>query len=186
MEPTMNAPPTQRIYCGHGSHSVHTPACEAAQPAIPPVPTIADVVPAYRIMTREVICAREDLEVGSLMDLIVRRHIGCVPIVDERGHPIGMVTKFDLVEQLLAARQPEAGVPPLVASQVMMPLAITLDEHATIAHAAAMMSIEDVHHVPIVADSGCLIGVVSTMDIVRWLASNDGVFGSDERSDSPR
>ena len=60
----------------------------------------------------------------------------------------------------------------------MMPLAFTLDEHATIDHVAAMMSIEGVHHVPIVAESGCLIGVVSSLDIVRWLATNDGLVDS--------
>jgi CBS domain-containing protein len=86
-----------------------------------------------------------------------------------------MVTKFDLIEQLLAAREAEGARLALTAADVMMPLAITLDEHATVAHAAAMMSVEDVHHVPIVAEGGALIGVVSTMDIVRWLAANDGM-----------
>ena len=63
----------------------------------------------------------------------------------------------------------------------MMPLALTLGEHATVAQAAALMSLEDVHHVPIVADSGRLIGVVSTFDIVRWLATNDGFVGGAAR-----
>jgi CBS domain-containing protein len=56
----------------------------------------------------------------------------------------------------------------------MMPLAITLGQRATVAHVAALMASEDVHHVPIVDDHGRLIGVVSTMDIIRWLARNDG------------
>ena len=177
MDPATTEPPTQRIYRGHGTHSVRMPFWEADEPAIAKVPTIADIVPACRIMSREVICAREDLEVAALMDLFVRHHIGCVPIVDDRGHPIGMVTKLDLVEQLICARDPEPAAPALVASQVMMPLALTLDERATVAHAAALMSIEAIHHVPIVAGSGCLIGVISSMDVVRWLASNDGVPG---------
>jgi len=42
------------------------------------------------------------------------------------------------------------------------------------------MAIEDVHHVVIVADSGALVGVVSTMDIVRWLTANDSAAASDE------
>jgi CBS domain-containing protein len=146
---------------------------------VPTVPTIADLVPVFQVMTREVICAREDLEIGSLMDLMVSRHIGCVPIVDDRGRPIGMVTKFDLLEQLCAAHNPDTVSPPARASDVMMQLAFTLDEHATVAHAAAMMSVEDVHHVPIVADGGGLIGVVSTMDIVRWLVANDGMLRAD-------
>ena len=161
------------------------PICEDDDAALLRLPTIADLLPARRIMSRDVICAREDLEVEALMDLMMRRRIGCVPVVDDRGRPIGMVTKFDLVEQLLAARG-DSGAPAVTTTgQVMMPLAITLDEHATIAHAAAMMSLEDVHHVAIVAGGGALIGIVSTMDIVRWLASNDGVIARDDQAIPP-
>ena len=169
--------PTQHIYRGRGSHAVRVPEYELDTAGVSPVPTIADRVPVSQIMSREVICAREDLEVAALMDLMVRRHIGCVPVINERGRPIGMVTKFDLVEQMQFSRtRAEA---PATAGALMMPLAITLDERASVAHAAALMAIEDVHHVAIVADSGALIGVVSSMDIVRWLAGNDGVMISD-------
>jgi len=179
MAPTTSAPPTQHIFRGRGSHSVRVPVCDTEDPGLLQVPTIADLVPACRIMSREVVCAREDLEVDALMDLVMRRHIGCLPIVDERGHPVGMITKLDLVEYLLAARNPATAPPVTSAGQLMMPLAITLDEHASVAHAAAMMSVEGVHHVPIVSDGGGLIGVVSTMDVVRWLAANDGVLVTD-------
>jgi CBS-domain-containing membrane protein len=138
------------------------------------VPTIADLVPATWIMSGDVIHAREDATVDHVMQLMVRRHIGCVPIVDGRNHPIGMVTKRDLVENWVISRDADAAPPALTVGQLMMPLALTLDEHATVAHTAAMMAVEDVHHVPIVAESGCLIGIVSSFDIVRWLAANDG------------
>jgi CBS domain-containing protein len=180
MDPMTHSPPTQHVYRGHGNHSVRVPVCETHDDDVVRVPTVADLVPARRIMSREVVCAREDLDVSALLDLMVRRHIGCVPVVDDRGRPIGMVTKFDVVEQQLASR----GGTPLAttAGALMMPLAITLDEHATVAHAAAMMSVEDVHHVAIVSDGGALIGVISSMDIVRWLASNDGTVATDQPS----
>jgi CBS domain-containing protein len=188
MAPTTLVPPTQHIYRGRGGHALRTPPYDPEQPALPQVPTIADLVPACRIMSREVVCARDDLEVTALMDLMMRRHIGCVPIVDDRGHPIGMVTKLDLVEYLVAARAAipdDLGGPFAVASQLMMPLAITLDEHATVAHVAAMMSVEGVHHVPIVAAGGALIGVVSTMDVMRWLTDNDRVVEPEPASLAP-
>ena len=179
MQPTPSSPPTQHVYRGHGKHSVRLAVCQTDDDGLLQVPTIADLVPVRRIMTREVVCAREDLDLGTLMDLMIRRHIGCVPIVDERGRPIGMVTKFDAVEQRVAA--PAAGgKAPATAGDLMMPLALALDEHATVGDAAAMMAIEDVHHVVIVADSGALVGVVSTMDIVRWLTANDSATVSDE------
>jgi CBS domain-containing protein len=178
MEPTTSSPPIQHVFRGHGSQTVRVPICEAEGEGLLQVPTIADLVPVRRIMTRDVVCAREDLDAGALIDLMVRRRIGCVPVVDDRGRPIGMVTKTDVIEQQLAAvlhRAPAV----TTAGELMMPLAITLDEHATVAHAAAMMSVEDFHHVAIVSDRGALIGVVSTMDVVRWLAANDGIIAGE-------
>lgn len=179
MEPTPLSPPTQHVYRGHGNHSVRLPLCQADDEGLLQVPTIADLVPVRRIMTRDVICAREDLDLATLLELMVRRHIGCVPIVDERGRPIGMVTKFDAIEQLVTEPKP-GGKRPIIAGDLMMPLALTLDEHASVGDAAAMMAVEDVHHVVIIAESGALIGVVSTMDIVRWLTANDSVPVTDE------
>ena len=64
------------------------------------------------------------------------------------------------------------------AEDIMLPLAFTLDEHATVAHAAAMMVQEDLHHVMIVSTGGFLVGVVSSHDIVRWVIANDELAGS--------
>lgn len=132
---------------------------------IPRAPTLADHIPVSDIMTRDVVCARPDLGVSALTKLLVDHHIGCVPVVDERGRPRGIVTKLDLVERSWSG---------VTAADVMMPLAITLNMSATIAHAAAVMSLEDFHHVMVVGPDGSLRGVVSTMDICRWLARNDG------------
>jgi CBS domain-containing protein len=170
---------TQYIYRHHGEQSVRTLRCEPVEPLATRIATIADCVFATSIMSREVVCARDDLEVDALIDLMLRRRVGCVPIVDAEGAPVGMVTKQDLVELLIAERTEAAY--PRTADDVMMPLAFTLDEHATVAHAAAMMASEGMHHVPIVAESGCVIGIVSSYDIVRWLAVNDG-FASERRA----
>jgi CBS-domain-containing membrane protein len=181
------ANPTQHVYRGCGDRSIYVPHRDRADadtpriPNIPSIPTIADMVPATWIMTRAVICAREDLEVSKVMDLMVEHHIGSIPVVDADGRPVGMVTKLDVLEYTIAARDPECS-PATTLSRMMMPLALTLDVHATVAHVAAMMAIEDVHHVPIVAEDGTLVGVISTMDVVRWLASNDGFVNTGSES----
>ena len=41
-------------------------------------------------------------------------------------------------------------------------------------HAAALMAYENIHRVPVVAADGAVIGIVSAMDIVRWVAEQDG------------
>jgi CBS domain-containing protein len=150
----------------------------------PGVPTIAGLVPVTEIMTREVVCALADLPIKSVLDLLVNNHIGCVPIVDDDGCPIGMITKRDLVAPLAnrvaTAEESPAwwALAPRTAEEAMLPLAFTLDERATVVQAAALMAIEDLHHVPIISAKGRLVGVVSSLDVVRWLARNDGIVPS--------
>lgn len=88
-----------------------------------------------------------------------------------------MVTKSDLIE-ILDDVDGRFEVETRTAEEVMMPLAITLDDKATVANAASMMTIEGFHHVMVVAQSGVLIGVVSSQDIVRWIVQNDGLIGA--------
>src|SRR5688572_28609603 len=124
-------------------------------------------------MADDLLCVRADLEIATVVSLMIGQHIGCLPVVDGRRHPIGIITKFDLVEQLDAAMQlasGDSGLPSDLAAQiaedVMMPIALTLDQHATIAHASSMMISENTHHVMVVSDDGTLIGVASARDIV--------------------
>ena len=138
--------------------------------------TIADQVPVTEIMARDPVCSTPDVAVTRLAQIMTEHHIGCVPIVDERRRPIGIVTRFDLVDDMdRAARNHGVHRMGRTGRDVMMPLAITLDERATVAHAASLMTLEDLHHVMIVGDAGVLVGVVSSKDIVRWLVHNDGV-----------
>jgi CBS-domain-containing membrane protein len=163
---------TQHVYERRGDRTIRVPISVDDAPADDRVPTIADQVPVRWIMSRDVICARENLDLDTLVELVVNHRIGCVPVVDSMGMPIGMVTKQDLVEHVL--------MPPvervLDVKHLMMPLAFTLDEHASVARAAAMLAAEGIHHVPVVSEGGQVVGVVSSSDIVRWLAMNDGVL----------
>jgi CBS domain-containing protein len=137
-------------------------------------------VPLRDIMTGDVVCARPNLAIGAVVGLMVEHHIGCIPVVDDRRRPIGMITKFDIVEQLHAFMSSNSNGPPMpadlaarTADELMMPLAMTLDETATVSHAAAMMASEDLHHIPVTNERGHLVGIVSTQDVTRWLVESD-------------
>jgi len=165
---------TNRSFRIHGPKGIVERAAEmlAQRARATRIRTNADDVLVTEIMSRHVVCALPDLPLPTLVEVIARERLGCVPVVDEHGHPLGMVTKVDIVEQLV---NPAGRVGPVVAD-VMMPFVITLDDKATVAHAAALMATEDMHHVMIVSDRR-LVGVVSTMDVTRWLADNDGTAG---------
>ena len=144
-----------------------------SQPILPRVPTIAGLVPVTAIATREVVSIHPDMPVEQVIDLLVDKYIGCLPVVDEDGCPIGIITKRDVVEPLASYLKP--GIRPTTAAEIMLPLVLSLDEHATVLQAAAMMARQGLHHVVVVSPKGRLVGVVSCLDVVRWLAVNDEV-----------
>jgi len=150
----------------------------------------AEDVELRHVMCRELVCARPDLDIDAVIGLMVQNHVGCIPVVDEQHRPIGMITKFDIVEQLGAfLRSAANGSPmpsdlaPRTADEVMLPIALTLPETASLAAAASMMTCEDVHHVLVVSRTGALVGVVSSKDIVTWLIRNDRLMPSGASGD---
>ncbi|MEJ7601808.1 MAG: CBS domain-containing protein [Kofleriaceae bacterium] len=158
---------------------LRVPVANTTEPA---VHTAASLIPVTAIMSRKVICVHRNLEIEHIVDLIVREYVGCLPVVDLANYPIGMITKRDLVAQLgcvLGNKTSDsdetpyaAELGPRTAEELMLPLAITLDERSTVGQAAALMAHEGFHHLPVVAN-GHVIGIVSSLDIVRWLARND-------------
>lgn len=150
-----------------------------SEPQLPSIPTIAGLVPVTAIMTHDVVCVRADVPAQKVIDVILDEYIGCVPVVDEDGCPIGMITKRDLVESFASGVRATVAADMQTAANIMLPIALCVDEHATVLQAAAMMVRQDMHHVAVVSPNGELVGIVSSLDIVRWLARNDRVLVND-------
>ena len=135
------------------------------------LPSAADRTPLSEVMTADVMCVRPAVSIEAVAELLTERGITGVPVVDEAGRAIGIISKTDLV----AARHDRLGE---TAADIMMPIAFTLPENATLSHAAALMAYEGIHRLPVVAVDGSVVGIVSAMDVVRWLARSDGYLVS--------
>jgi CBS domain-containing protein len=121
--------------------------------------------PISEIMCRDVWCAREDLSVAGLRRLLAQRHVGGIPVVAADGRPVGIVTATDLAHPIAGDRR---------ARDVMTGALFVLPDSASISQAAALMALEHVHRIPIVTDDGKLAGIVSSTDVLAWLARQDG------------
>lgn len=148
------------------------------------------------IMTADVICVSPDLAVEALTAMFLERNISGAPVVDDAGRPIGVVSKTDLVreqqdagddqelERLVIRRQGyevELGpgfhterITRATVGEIMMPIAFTLPETASVSRASALMALEGVHRLPVVSEDGKVVGILSAMDILRWLAETEG------------
>jgi CBS domain-containing protein len=133
------------------------------------LPTAADRAPISSLMSTEVICVAPDLSIDALKLLLSERGISGAPVVDDLGWPIGVISRTDVLRCADSASRAT-----LTVENVMMPIAYTLRDSDSIARAAAVMAIEGVHRLPIVDEDGRVVGILSTIDLARWLAVEAG------------
>ena len=127
--------------------------------------TAGDRTPVRDIMTSDVWCARDDLPLAKLRDLLAERSFSGVPVVDDAGRCVGVVSVADLARS--TARDARV-------RDVMVRLTFVLPDSASVSQAAALMALEHVHRIPIVTDDGRVAGIVSSIDILGWLGRQDG------------
>ncbi len=138
-----------------------------------PGPTVADV------MTREVVTLGEEdnlLDVMRGMEQLQVRHL---PVVDEEGKLVGLVTQRDLLalasgvigaSVLQAARERSIEENTFVA-EVMVDDPITVRPEASLEEAARIMMAEKIGGLPVVDEEGKLVGIVTQHDMLRLLVS---------------
>lgn len=126
----------------------------------------ADSTPVSRIMSLNVQCVTEDVTVGALTSALLEGGISGAPVVDKHGRPIGIVSKTDLVRSGVAPSTP--------VKDIMTSMSFTLHEEQSVSKASALMAYEGVHRLPVVDDAGTVVGLVSSLDILHWLACKTG------------
>ena len=129
-------------------------------------PTAADSTPLSAVMTTDVVCVTRELGAAALSALLAERGFSGAPVVDAEGRPIGVVSRTDLL------REPETLH--ATVGDIMMPIAFTLPETASLSQAAALMVEEGVHRLPVVSREGRVVGLVSSFDVMRWVARESG------------
>jgi CBS domain-containing protein len=118
---------------------------------------------AKDIMTREVITAPPTLPVKDLAMLLVKNQVSGVPVVDERGAIVGLVSEADIIAKKGADVQ-----------AIMSHEVVSVSEGATVEEIARLMTKHRIKRVPVMKD-GRLLGIVSRADIVNSIAMGENV-----------
>ena len=99
-------------------------------------------------------------EAGQLM---ARRHVGSVVVIDQVGEVAGIVTDRDIVLRAVA----EGRSADVTVDTVMTRNVATIDTRADIADAAATMMKRRVRRLPVVDERGHVHGVLTLDDMLR-------------------
>jgi CBS domain-containing protein len=110
------------------------------------------------IMSAPVICTRADAPIGDVATLLARHRISAVPVTDEHGAVIGLVSELDLLAR--------GGTH---ARDIMSPGIISVSEEADVEDVRFLLIQRRIKRVPVM-DGQRLVGIVSRSDLVRQMA----------------
>jgi CBS domain-containing protein len=134
--------------------------CRAEAPA-----QAAGAGPLVReVMRRTAVATRPGVACSVAAEALRKRGQGAAPVVDGEGRPVGMVGQAELLRARPGARVSEA----------MARVALSVSEGAPLARAAALMASHQLDRVAVVSADGAVVGVLSALDVVAWLASPAG------------
>jgi CBS domain-containing protein len=139
--------------------------------------------PVRAVMTREVVSVTPTTPLADVMDLLIGRLFTAVPVVDEGGHVLGIVSDGDLMERgglpqrmgvterldqtTLTAQLAEMRRAGRLARDVMSSPALTIRDEAALAHAVSLMVERQVKRLPVVDGQARLVGMLSRLDVLK-------------------
>jgi CBS domain-containing protein len=149
---------------------------------------------ARDIMTKEVLTVSPETSIADLSKILENRQIGGVPVVDQDGRLVGVITQSDLLERARDLEMPPAvnildfhfylqipshllrKVEKMLGTSVgdcMTPDPVTVAPDTPVARIAALMAKQQVHTIPVVK-AGKIVGIIGKMDLVRAMAQEPG------------
>ena len=145
------------------------------------------------VMTRHVVVANPGDAVSDALKLMVENRVSALPVVDGHDRCVGVISSTDLLQmalqlggelealntaeglahELLIEKLEHTGFSNQVVNEVMTRVAVTVQPETTLVAAAAAMVRNQVHRLAVADAKGKLIGLISTVDIVKALAESD-------------
>src|SRR5215470_5351810 len=138
------------------------------------------------VMTTDVATVRESTPLKDIVRLLDSRHISAVPVLDTNGRVVGVVSHADLLPKQ-GAQEPEPRTPltrlhrrwdrnrvrATTAGGLMTAPAHTIGPEATVVDAARVLDRHAIKRLPVVDDTGTLLGIVSRRDLLSVFLRND-------------
>ncbi len=143
------------------------------------------------IMTKDVVTIEKETTIGELSSIMLKNKVSGLPVVDEEGMLIGMVTDADII---LRDNEPVFPIyfDPLIISyayienfekyqkdfkdyldtrveEIMKRRVRTVKEDTTVEEAASIMVKERINRIPVIDNERKVIGIVARADVLRFM-----------------
>jgi CBS domain-containing protein len=144
-------------------------------------------VKVSEVMRREVATVRPDSPITEVIELLLDKDFTAVPVTDEQGKVVGMVSDNDLLTRggmdvtlsLKRATDPEfvrelhqsLEDPKRKVSEVMTREVVTTSPDAVLGRAAKLMVEKHLKRLPVVNQEGKLVGILGRLDILNTIVA---------------
>jgi CBS domain-containing protein len=150
------------------------------------------------VMTKEVATVRSDTSLKDAAEILVRRSISGLPVVDPENHVVGVLSEGDILFKEIGEAEPKSMLErwlllPLpdmasklearTAGEAMSAPAVTIGQKRPLTDAANTMIDEGVNRLPVVDDERKLIGIVTRADLVRAFVRSDDEIAKEIREE---
>ena len=113
-------------------------------------------MPVKEIMTKDVITVPSATPVREVANLLSERSVSGVPVVDDEGRVLGVVSELDVVGRQGAT-----------AADIMSKQVISVTEDTDVDEVLHLFLNQRIRRVPVLSGGQHLVGIVSRSDLVR-------------------
>ncbi|MDE2721526.1 MAG: CBS domain-containing protein [Gemmatimonadales bacterium] len=138
------------------------------------------------IMTRDVTTAAPGMTLEDAAEMLARRRLRAMPVIDHEGHVLGMLTDRLLISRLLPAlERADAGGPAAGGDaagevrDIMERTVMCVKEDEPLANVVRLMLDREIERLPVVRE-GQLVGFLTRGDIIRRLLLRDTAGETEE------
>ncbi len=118
---------------------------------------------AADIMNKELITVRPESTIKEAIELLIREEISGLPVIDESGQMIGVITEFALLAMVY-----DRSVQNHTVSQHMTHEVISVDAEDPISRIADLCIVHRVRRLPVMKDDH-LVGLIARRDVLKAL-----------------
>jgi CBS domain-containing protein len=146
------------------------------------------------VMTRDPILVQPQTSLEEAIKILAEKRIGGLPVVDESGKLLGVISEGDLMWQE-AELKPPAYIMLLdsviylenpgryqrelhkalgqTVGEVMSDHVLTIKPEKSVKDAARLLNEKRIDRLPVIDDNGHVVGIITRGDIVRFMASGE-------------
>lgn len=127
-----------------------------------------NIVKISEVMNDEVIFIAINGTIAQAMDLMIKRRINGLPVVDDSRRVVGIITENDIIKktEFFNPERDPADILHKPVSQVMTGNPITINPEAQLIQAQAIFAATNIKQIPVVSN-GELVGIIGRKDIIK-------------------